>query len=134
MTALCAYAGGLPVTTPADVSSAHPASHAPPGVPQFHVFFDDDRVAIAGSIDLSDADRLARLLADSPSGRTVVLDLSRLVFVDVAGCRVIARWAGALRDRGVPVEVRGASRLVRRVWQVLALDEIASVTFAKEGT
>jgi anti-anti-sigma factor len=133
MTAMCAYRGDLPVAALADVSSVHPAAYSPPGVPQFHAFFDDDRVALSGSIDLSEADRLARLLAGSPSGSAVVLDLSRLEFVDVAGCRTIARWAGTLRARGVPVEIRGASRLVRRVWQVLALDEVASVAFAEEG-
>jgi anti-anti-sigma factor len=132
MTAMCAYSGDLPVVALADVSSAHPAAYSPPGVPQFHAFFDDDRVAIAGSVDLSEADRLARLLAHSRSGSAVVLDLSRMEFVDVAGCRTIARWAGALRARGVPVEIRGASRLVRRVWQVLALDEVAPVASAEE--
>lgn len=131
MTAMCAYSRVLPVAALADVSSAHPAFHSPTAAPQFHVFFDDHRVALAGSVDLSEADRLARLLADSPTGPTAVLDLSRLEFVDVAGCRAIARWAGALRARGVPVEIRGASRLVRRVWQVLALDEVAPVAFAE---
>ncbi len=71
------------------------------------------------------------MLAGSPSSPAVVLDVSRLDFVDVAGSRVIARWAGDLRRRGVPVEIRGASRLFRRIWQVLALHDVASVPFAE---
>ncbi len=131
MTALCAYSDALPAEALADVTTAHPAAHAPAGLAPFHVFFDDDRLALAGSVDLADADRLARVLAGSPSSPAVVLDVSRLDFVDVAGSRVIARWAGDLRRRGVPVEIRGASRLFRRIWQVLALHDVASVPFAE---
>jgi anti-anti-sigma regulatory factor len=61
----------------------------------------------------------------------VRLDLSRLEFVDVAGCRAIAQWAGARCAGAVPVEICGASRLFRRVWQVLGLDAVAPVTFAE---
>src|SRR5215207_5053327 len=132
MTALCAYSDALPAETLADVTTAHPAAHASPGLARFHVFFDDDALALAGSVDLSDADRLARLLADAPSTAAVVLDVTRLQFVDVAGSRTIGRWARELGGRGVPVELRGASRLFRRVWDVLALHEVASVTFAEE--
>jgi hypothetical protein len=131
MSALCAYRADLPVEALTDVASVHPAASAPPGLPQFRVFFDDDRVVVAGSVDLSEADRLGRLLADSPAGPAVLLDLSWLQFVDVAGCRVIARWASGLQARGVPVEVLGASRLFRRVWDVLDFDAVAAVTFAE---
>ena len=131
MSALCAYRRDLPAEALADVASAHPAAYAPPGLPQFRVFFEDDRVVLTGSVDLSDAARLARLLADSPPSPVVRLDLSRLEFVDVAGCRAIARWAGALWAGDVRVEVCGPSRLFRRVWHVLALDAVARVTFVE---
>jgi anti-anti-sigma regulatory factor len=130
MTAMCAYADSLPAEALADVTAAHPAAYAPPGLAPFHVFFDGDALALAGSVDLADADRLARVLADSPSAPAAVLDVTRLTFVDVAGSRAIARWAGDLRRRGVTVEIRGASRLFRRIWRVLALHDVASVTFA----
>jgi anti-anti-sigma regulatory factor len=133
MTAMCAYSDSLPAETLADVTTAHPAAHAPVGLAAFHVFFDADAIALAGSVDISDADRLARVLADSPSAPAVVLDVSRLTFVDVAGSRAIGRWARDLGGRGVRVEVRGASRLFRRIWGVLALHEVASVTFAEEN-
>jgi anti-anti-sigma regulatory factor len=104
--------------------------HAPAGIPPFQVFFDDNRVALTGSVDTFSADRLARVLASSPVGaQGAVLDLGRVQFVDVAASRVIARWAQDLNARSLPLEVRGASPLLRRMWQVLALGEIAPVRF-----
>lgn len=131
MTAMCAYRGDLPPAALADVASAHPATSGPTGMPQFRLFSDDARLVLAGSVDVSEADRLARLLAGSPPVRALLLDLSWLEFVDVAGCRVIARYAGDLCGRGVAVEIRGASRLFRRVWHLLDLAAVASVAFSE---
>lgn len=83
--------------------------------------------------DTASAYPAARVLADSPSRPAAVLDVSRLEFVDTAGCRAIARCAGEQCARGVPVDIRGASRLFRRVWRVLTLHEVASVTFAEDS-
>ena len=130
MTAMCAYGDDLPTDALADLASVHPLAHAPAGIPQFRVFVDDDRVVLTGSVDTFDADRLARVLAGSSTRHRTVVDLDLLEFVDAAGCRVIARWAGDLRARGVPVEVRGASRMFRRIWQILALSDVAPVSFA----
>jgi anti-anti-sigma regulatory factor len=130
-TAMCAYDGELTEEALADVASVHPLVHAPAGLLPFRVFFEDDHLTVAGSVDTFTADRLARVLACSPvGGEVVVLDLRLVEFVDVAGARVIARWAQQLGPSPVPLEVRGASWLMRRMWQVLALDEIAPVTFA----
>jgi len=129
-TALCAYSSRLPPQALADAAAVHPLVHAP-SLPPFQVFFDDDRVALTGSVDTFSADRLARVLASSPvSGDGAVLDLGNVEFVDVAASRVIARWAHDLADRRQPLEVRGASALVRRMWQVLGLADLAPVTFS----
>ena len=69
------------------------------------------------------AGRLGSVLAESPA---TVLNIGRLSFIDVAGCRVLATWAQGL-DR--PVEVTGASRLLQRMWRLLALDQLAPVDF-----
>ncbi len=130
-TAMCAYSGALTAEALADVASVHPLVHAPETIPPFRVFFEDGHVAVAGSVDTFTADRLARVLAASPVGDgRAVLDLRLVEFVDVAASRVIARWAQQLGDGSVPLEVRGASPLFRRMWQLLGLDEMASVTFA----
>jgi anti-anti-sigma regulatory factor len=129
MTAMCAYDADLPPEALTDVASVHPLIHGPSGIPPFRVFVDDDRIVLAGSVDTFDADRLAQVLAGSPATGRAVVDLDLLEFVDAAGCRVIARWAGDLRARGVPVEVRGASRMFRRIWHILALGDVAPVSF-----
>jgi hypothetical protein len=38
-----------------------------------------------------------------------------------------------MQDRSLPVEVRGASPLFRRIWQVLGLGELAAVGFAESA-
>jgi hypothetical protein len=134
-TAMCAYSGALPGPALADVATVHPLVNTPAGTPPFQVFFDDDQVALTGSVDSFSADRLARVLASSPvSDQGAVLDLGRVEFVDVAASRVIARWAQDLNARSLPLEVRGASPLLRRMWQVLALSDIAPVRFAGSST
>jgi anti-anti-sigma factor len=132
-TAMCAYSGELARAARDDVTSVHPLVHAPGGAPAFQVFFDDDGgVALTGSVDTFSADRLARVLAFSPARPTgVVLDLGRIEFMDVAACRVLARWARDLTTRSVPVELAGCSALVRRMWQILSLDALAPVTFTE---
>jgi len=134
-TAMCAYSDALPGAALADAATVHPLVHAPAGAPPFQIFFDDHQVALAGSVDTFSADRLARVLASSPvSGQGAVLDLGRAEFVDVAASRVIARWAQDLTARSLPLEVRGASPLLRRMWQVLNLGEVAPVRFAGSST
>jgi hypothetical protein len=132
-TALCAYSGRLPAQALADVAAVHPLVHAP-APPPFQVFFDDDRLALTGSVDTFSADRLARVLASSPvGGDGAVLDLARAEFVDVAASRVIARWAQDLDARSLPLEVRGASPLLQRMWEVLGLTQVAPVAFTRAG-
>jgi ABC-type transporter Mla MlaB component len=131
-TAMCAYRADLAPEALADVAAVHPLVHGPDAVPAFRVFFDGDRLVLAGSVDTFSADRLARVLASSPAGAEgAVLDLSLTEFVDVSACRVLARWARDLQARAVRVEVRDASPLFRRMWRVLALDELVPLSFAE---
>jgi hypothetical protein len=130
-TAMCAYSSRLAPEALADVAAVHPLVHGPDDAPTFRIFFDDDRIVLAGSVDTFDADRLARVLASSPVGAGgAVLDLSLTEFLDVAACRALARWAGALHERALPLEIRNASVLLQQMWRLLALDELAPVTFA----
>lgn len=129
MSAMCAYRGDLPPATLGAVLAVHPLSHGPDQLSPFRLFFDDDRIVLAGSVDTFSADRLATLLAGTPTGRSALLDLGGLEFIDVAGCRALAGWVGELRTRGVPLEVRGASPLLQRVWRILGLDDLAPVAF-----
>jgi anti-anti-sigma factor len=129
-TAMCAYRSDLGPDALSDVASVHPVARTPDGVPAFRVFFDEDRVVLTGSVDAFSAAHLEKVLAASPiDGTSTLLDLGLLDFLDIAGCRVLARWARSLEDRGGRLEVTGASRLVQRVWDILALHRLAHVRF-----
>jgi anti-anti-sigma regulatory factor len=130
MSAMCLYRADLSPEALTEAASGHPLVHSPDRFPDFRIFFDDGRLVLAGSIDTFGADRLARALASSPvSGATMTLDLGRTEFIDLAGCRTIASWARQLRGRSVQLAVLGASRLVQQMWQLLALADVAPVTF-----
>jgi hypothetical protein len=130
-TAMCAYRSDLAEAALADVASVHPLVRAPEGVSTFRVFAEDDHIALAGSVDTFSAERLGRVLAASPvDHRGAVLDLCLADFLDVAAARAIAQWAQMLEARSVPVQLRGASPLFVRMWTLLALGDIAPVTFA----
>jgi hypothetical protein len=130
-TALCAYSSRLTPEALADVAAVHPFVHGPGDAPTFRIFFDDDRIVLAGSVDTFSADRLARVLASSPvDAAGAVLDVRLTEFLDVAACRVLARWADELHDRAQPLEIRNASPLLQRMWRLLALDDVAPVVFA----
>jgi anti-anti-sigma factor len=129
-TAMCAYSTELAAAARDDLTAVHPLVHAPNGAPAFQVFLDADVLVLAGSVDTFSADRLARVLASSPAEPpAVVLDLDRVDFLDIAACRVLARWAAGLSARSVSVQVTGSSPLIRRMWQLLSLDAVAPVTF-----
>ena len=130
--AMCAYRADLAPDALADVASVHPQVRGIEEINSFRLFVDGDRIVLAGSVDTFSADRLARVL---PSARVnadgVVLDVTALDFLDVAGCRVLARWAAGLWARSVPLEVTGSSTLLPRIWKVLDLDRLAPVTFSE---
>jgi anti-anti-sigma factor len=129
--AMCAYRADLGPEALADVASVHPMVHASGEATSFRLFAEEDRLVLAGSIDTFGSDRLTRVLAAaSVTDDVTVLDLTSLEFIDVSGCRVLARWAAGLARRSVSVEVTGSSALLRRMWQLLALDRVAPVTFA----
>ncbi len=130
MTAMCGYRADLRSEALADVTSVHPMVHAADGGPSFRIFVDEDRLVLAGSVDTFSADRLARVLASSPLSDAAVIDLGPMEFMDVSAARVLARWAHDLQGCSVRVEVRNAPPLFRRMWQILALDELVRVSFA----
>lgn len=135
MSAMCAYRGDLPADALAQVAAAHPLVHVPDDAPPFRLFAEYGCLALAGSIDTFDADRLSAVLASSPvRGPVAVLDLTFLEFLDGAGCRALARWARDLRERSIALELRSAPRVVRRMWSILDFDALAPVTFAGART
>jgi ABC-type transporter Mla MlaB component len=130
MSAMCAYRSDVPAPALARIAAVHPAVRAPEDLVPFRAYVVDGRLTLVGEVDTFSADRLATVLATAPVGRELDVDVSALRFVDVAGCRVLARWARGLTAGGASVRLRGASGLLRRMWQLLALDDLAPVTFS----
>jgi len=130
MRALCAYRGDVGREALTDVASVHPLVHDSAGGPPFRSWFEGGAIALAGALDTFGADRLEQVLTGTHVDRpTVTLDLSRVEFVDVGGCRAIARWARLLQDRGSRLELAGTSRVFRRMWRILDFDSYAGVSF-----
>jgi anti-anti-sigma factor len=135
MSALCAYRRDqLPCSVLADVACVHPQVHAGPEEPAFRVFFDGGGLAVAGTVDAFGADRLSRVLASSALDPPAVrMDLSRVEFMDAAGCRAIAAWAHGVAEGSAPVTLTGASRMVRRMWQLLGFGELTATSFEDDA-
>jgi anti-anti-sigma factor len=131
MSAMCGYRRGLLAPNiVADVAAVHPLACAGPDEAPFSVFFDDGRLAVAGTLDAFCADRLNRVLAASHvAGPVVRMDLRRVEFIDAAGCRAIAAWAQQQERTGVQVHLVGASRLVRRMWRLLGFTSLTGTSF-----
>lgn len=127
--AMCVYRADLGQDALADVASVHPLVRVPEAGTSFGLFADADGLVLAGSVDSFGSERLERVLAAAATGDVVVLDVSALEFVDVGGCRVLARWAADLADRSVSVHVTGASPLLRRLWHLLCFDRVSPLTF-----
>lgn len=79
-------------------------------------------VAIAGELDISTAPSLARTLAGIAGDRPeqVILDLSALVFTDVAGARTLDRAYTSLHAQ-CPVTLRHPCPSARKVFRLTGL-------------
>ena len=77
-------------------------------------------IEVAGEIDISNADTLARCLTVFEAGDAVIVDLSHLTYIDSSGIGVLAYTY----KRGVKITGRGAQRLVRRALEVCGLDGV----------
>jgi anti-anti-sigma factor len=76
-----------------------------------------------GGLDFAYADQLRDVFAGIAE-RQVVVDLQRLTFVDSTGLSVLLSARRALLDVGGTMTIRGASGLVRRVFQAAELADV----------
>ena len=80
-------------------------------------------VRLAGEIDISTADGIADTLCAVP-GSTVVVDLSDVTFMDSSGIAELMRARQARAASGHDLIIRGASKIVRKTFLVLGLEEM----------
>ena len=86
-------------------------------------------VTVSGEIDIVTAGQLrGRLAGPAGGGRQVIVDFSRVSFIDAAGVGVLADAAARAAARGGSLQLAAAGRQVRRVLAVTGLDR--SITLA----
>lgn len=80
-------------------------------------------VRLRGELDLATGGALRDLLSasDSPSASTVLVDLSRVSFIDASSIGQIVVTCGAARERGVLFGVEGLAGQPARVFDALGL-------------
>lgn len=82
------------------------------------------RLCVRGELDLATADILAdRLRRLQDRHASVLLDLDELAFMDATGLRVVLTAASAARNNGWAFTVTRGSARVRRLFDVLGLDD-----------
>jgi anti-anti-sigma factor len=81
-------------------------------------------VALSGELDVNSAPQVAEALgqlADGGDVATVLVDVSRLTFVDSTGLRVILAGRERLQTVGATLALDGASGVVERVLEMTGL-------------
>jgi anti-anti-sigma factor len=95
------------------------------GFLDIHCERDGDRlvIALAGELDMHSAERVAVELrrAEATDARRIVLDLSRLDFMDSSGLRVIVRADARSRADGDRLELIPGPAPVQRVFELTNL-------------
>jgi anti-sigma B factor antagonist len=80
-------------------------------------------VTVSGEIDIATAGQLRdRLAGPVGGGQQVIVDLSRVSFIDAAGAGVLAGAAARAAARGGSLQLAAAGRQVRRVLVLTGLD------------
>lgn len=80
-------------------------------------------IEVSGELDYSNAESLAMCLSVFEPGDSVIVDMSRLAFIDSVGIGVLAH----ARGRGVHITCRGAQAIVRRALEICGLSKILDV-------
>ena len=79
--------------------------------------------AVAGEIDIATVARLReRLWALAASGRTLVVDLDQVSFIDASGLGTLAGAAGLAAEHGASLYVVCAREKIRRPFRLTGLD------------
>ena len=90
-----------------------------------------DRVTVAleGELDMSGTDRLKAAFeqAEEPRGALLILDLSKLDFIDSTGLETILHAARRSAENGGRLIVARPSRYVRRLLELTAIDQSLDV-------
>lgn len=92
---------------------------------------DTPRLMVCGELDMATAPQLAAAIANDErrDGKTPVLDLSRLAFMDVAGMRVLLDAARRAKRAGGRLIVFNPQPAIRRLFALTAVDRTLQIRF-----
>ena len=79
---------------------------------------------LEGELDMAAAPRLQARVDETPSGRALVLDLSRATFIDSAVLKELLRARAELAERDVRLVLAGVSTPVRRLLDLTRTSEL----------
>jgi anti-anti-sigma factor len=77
-------------------------------------------IAVAGEVDMATAPQLLECLRDH-TDRDIILEFSRVAFLDSSGIGAIVQGRNALRDAGRTLSVTGERDNVRTVLEIAGL-------------
>ena len=86
-----------------------------------------DVVHVSGVVDSSTVWKLRQVIAELPPVSQVVLDISKLSFVDSSGLGAVIGGVRRVRELGGDMRLAGPTPSIRRVLGVTGLDRIAEV-------
>ncbi len=89
-----------------------------------------NRIAVTGDVDFLSAEAFTAWLAAAcrrAESREVFLDLSELVFVDVAGCRALVSGTKPFRGDAGVVSLQGVGRHILKVMRLLGIDRLTGM-------
>jgi anti-anti-sigma factor len=87
-----------------------------------------DLVELTGELDSSSSELLSAALARlTGGGRRAVVDLTGLDFVDSSGVKMLIAAARAVEDEGGGFVLAGPTGSVRRVFEILHLDQVVPI-------
>jgi anti-sigma B factor antagonist len=86
-------------------------------------------VALGGEMDMNNADKLRKELSGRvPSGPyRLIIELSRLTFIDSTGIRVVAEVAEENKANGGATVLAGPTPQVARVLEIVKLEEVIPI-------
>ena len=116
MTALCLYDASLEADVLGPITLLHPGQHAGDQEPLAHLSGRGPSLSLHGEVDVTQADALFHALVDvaCDTPGEVVLDLTDVRFLDIAGARALARATQVLRGAGVRLRLVRVPRVAAR--------------------
>jgi anti-anti-sigma regulatory factor len=133
VTVLCAINGRhVDHTDVTDIATLHPLVCGPDGLAEFRLFFDGDRLALAGTVDTYGSSRLRRLLAVSHLREPkVTLDISQVEFIDARVLHALFHWGSQVASQAGRVIIEGGSAVTYRAWRALHFDRTPGLELAR---